>query len=137
LIALQFKIYYSWIQNGIRFRCVIPNNRCYSWWYNSSGNVISRCYRLQPVYARKFTSSTCWTCAMFCPPSCAFGLCCWDNCWGVKNRLVECICGPPLSSYFAIIRWRGKYVVTGCWGLLLGTSIDSIPSVWERNCSCD
>ncbi len=90
------------------------------------------CY---PLCVAEVISSACQTSVVFCPPSCAFNHHSWDNCWGVKNQLVEGTCACLLSSCSIGTEWRGKFTIVGCWGSLFGASITWIPLVWKHGCS--
>jgi hypothetical protein len=50
------------------------------------------------LYVAEVISSACQTSVVFCPPSCAFNHYSWDDCWVVKNQLVEGTCVSLLSS---------------------------------------
>jgi len=114
--------------------CIVTNNWCWSRRHICFGNVVIvvDCH----LYPTKVTSLACQIGSVFCPFDYAFDHCCWDDCWGVKNRLIEGTCDSLLFSCSISIWWKSTYVVTCCWSSLLGASTSWIPSTWECGYSC-
>ncbi len=54
LVALQFWICYGWIQNKIRFRCIVTNNRCWLEGHSCSRNVVIGCCKLPSLFCRGY-----------------------------------------------------------------------------------
>lgn len=117
------------------FICVVPNNQCWSGWYNNFGNVVTRCCRFP--YLSCISNFICMLnrCGVL-----SIWLCVWPSSLGqllgYPKHLVKGTYGSLLSSCSANIWWRGKFVVINFWGLMLGTSIGWIPSAWRLGCSC-